>query len=95
MAASAHHAISNKGGKIYGIFRYTCMYKQPILTKYWNYNSFVQILYSTLRYVFLVARCNIIRASWGSSKNKRLSCRKKYIEEFETSFLWLHAVFLM
>ena len=32
------------------IFRHTCIYKQPILTKQWNYNIFVQILYSYLRY---------------------------------------------
>ena len=32
------------------IFRRTCICKQPILTKYWNYNNFLQILYSCLRY---------------------------------------------
>ena len=32
------------------IFRHTCLYKQPILTKYWNCINFVQILYSYLRY---------------------------------------------
>ena len=32
------------------IFRRTCICKQPILTKYWNYNNFLQILYSYLRY---------------------------------------------
>ena len=47
------------------MFRHKCMYKQPTLTKYWNYNIFVQILYSYFRYtgrLFLgcalfVARC--------------------------------------
>ena len=33
------------------ILRHTCMYKQPILTKQWNYNNFVQILHSYLRYI--------------------------------------------
>ena len=32
------------------IFRHTCIYKQPIFTKQWNYNIFVQILYSYLSY---------------------------------------------
>ena len=49
----------------------TCMYKQTTLTEDWNYNTFVQILYSYFRYtgsLFLgcalfVACCNIIRAS--------------------------------
>ena len=29
------------------ILSHTCMYRQPTLTKYWNYNVFVQILYIT------------------------------------------------
>ena len=32
------------------IFRHKCMYKQPMLTKQWNYDIFVQILYNYLRY---------------------------------------------
>ena len=47
-------------------------------------------------YVFLVPRCNIIRASWGT-ENERLSYRKKYIVEFVsgTSIFWLHTLLLM
>ena len=33
------------------IFRHTCMYKQPRLTKYWIYNNFEQMFYSYLRYI--------------------------------------------
>ena len=32
------------------IFRLTFMYKQPKLTRKWNYNIFVQILHSSVRY---------------------------------------------
>ena len=67
-------------------FLATRIYKQSILTKWWNNNIFVQILNSYLKYpdrlcVFLVVRCNIIRASW-ETKKERLNYRKKYIEEF-------------
>ena len=31
------------------IFRHKCMHKQPILTKPWNYDICVQILYNYLR----------------------------------------------
>ena len=54
MAASTYPDIS-KEVEIH-IFRYNCifrnafMYKQPILTKWWNDNTFVQILYNCLRY---------------------------------------------
>ena len=55
MAASANHAISkkveNRVPRRNRTFRRTCMYKQPILTKWRNYNNFVQILYSYLRYI--------------------------------------------
>ena len=55
MTASAYHVISkeveNRILRPNHIFRHTCMYKQPILTKQWNYNIFVQILYSYLRYI--------------------------------------------
>ena len=46
--------------------------------------------------VFLVPRCNIIRASW-ETKNERLSYRKKYIVEFVsgTSLFWLRTLLLM
>ena len=53
VAASAYHLISkeveNRIFKQKSIFRHTCMYKQPILIKYRNYNILVQILYSYLR----------------------------------------------
>ena len=108
MVASAHHVIpkevENRVLKDKCIFRHTGIYKQHKLTGHWNYNNFVQILYSYLRYtdrlcgcVFLVARCNIIRASWELRKNERLSYRKKYTEKFGwgISLFWLHALLLM
>ena len=69
------------------IFRQTCMYKQTILTKQWNYCIFVKIPYSYFRQtdrLFLgcalfVTGCNIFRTSW-KTKKESLSCRKKYIE---------------
>ena len=54
MAASTYRVISKEvESRVFRrnrIFRHTCMYKQPILTKYWNCINFVQILYSYLRY---------------------------------------------
>ena len=47
------HVISTEENRVSrhnGIFRHTCMYKQPIWTKQPNYNDFVQILYSYLRF---------------------------------------------
>ena len=76
MAASAYHVISKEvenhiitSGTIE--FLYTYLFKQPSLTKEWNYNTLVPILYSYFRYtgrLFLgctlfVACCNSIRAS--------------------------------
>ena len=75
MAASAYHVrskeVENHIFKHKWIFRQLFMYKQPTLTKQWNNNVFVQILYSYFRCtgrLFLgcalfVARCNINRAS--------------------------------
>ena len=64
----------------------------------------MQIWYSYLRYtgrfflgyVLFVVQCDIIRASWETNK-ERLSCRKKYIEEFVwgTSLFWLHFLLSM
>ena len=64
----------------------------------------MQILYSYFRYtgrLFLgyalfVARCNTIRTSW-ETKKERLSYRKKCIEEFVwgISLFWLHALLSM
>ena len=62
-------------------FRHTCMYKQPILRKQWNCNSFVQTLHSYLRYTdrllmcFLVALCYIIRVL-SKTKKERLNYSK-------------------
>ena len=76
MAASAYLVISKEvenhiitSGTIG--FLYTCIFKQPSLTKEWNYNTLVRILYSYFRCtgrLFLgcalfVACCNSIRAS--------------------------------
>ena len=49
-----------------------------------------------LRCAFFVASCNIIRASWETKKEWRMSYRKKYIEksEWETSLFWLMVSFL-
>ena len=108
MVASAHHVITkeveNRVFQDKCIFRHTRIYKEHKLTRHWNYNNSVQILYSYLRYtdrlcgcVFLVARYNIISASWELRKNERLNCRKKYTEKFVwgTSFFWLHILLLM
>ena len=62
----------------------------------------MKILYSYFRYTgrlllwcaVFVACCIIIRALWETKKEKRLSYRKKYKEEFawETSIFWLHTL---
>ena len=90
MAALAYYVIStaveNHTFKHNWIFRHFCIYKQPILTKEWNFNIFVQMLYSYFKYngrLFLgyalfVACCNTIRNSWETRK-ERLSYRKKCI----------------
>ena len=53
LAASAYYVTSkeveNRVFRHNRIFRQTCMHKQPIFTKSWNFNNFVQILYSYLR----------------------------------------------
>ena len=82
MVVSAYHVVSEEVES--HIFRPTCMYKQPTLTKQWNYNIFVQILYSYFRYtgmpflgcVLFVARCNIIKASW-ETNNESLSLHRR------------------
>ena len=108
MTASVYHVISTEKethiSKHNWIFRRFCIYKQPTLTKCWNFTIFAQILYSYFRYtgrLFLgclhfVACCNTIRASW-ETKKERLSYRKKYIEEFVwgISLFWLHALILL
>ena len=60
------------------ILRRVCIYKEPTLTKYWNLNIFLQILYSYFRYnrrLFLgyavfAARCDTIRTSWETKKER-------------------------
>ena len=72
MVASAYGClgVENRAFRDNCICRHICMYTQDKVTKQWNYNNIVQILYSYLRYtnrlcgcLFLVAHCNIIRAS--------------------------------
>ena len=78
-------------------FRHLCTYKQPALTKYCNFSIFAQILCSYFRCigrrflgcVLFVARCNTIRASW-ETKKERLTYRKMYTEEF----VWGISLFL-
>ena len=68
MAASALYQRRQK--TVSFLCRHTRMHKKHILTKQWNYNNFAQILHSYVKHtdqalgcVFLVAHCNIIRAS--------------------------------
>ena len=105
MAASAYHVIS-KDVKNY-ILRHNWILDRHVCVnnssgKVVDYNIFVQILYSYFRYtgrIFLgcalfVAHCSIIRASWKTKKEWRLSYRKKYIEEpvRGKSLFWLHVL---
>ena len=92
-----------KGGrkshlKVHCIFRQTCMFKPLTLTIRWNYKFLCKyyIVISDLGCVFFVARCNIIRASL-QTKKERLSYRKRYIEKcvWETSLFWLNTLFTM
>ena len=92
MAASSYHVISKKvENHIFKhnlMFRDTCMYKQPTLTKYFKYTGRL-----FLGCALLLAHCNIIRASW-ETKKERLGHRKKYIKEFVrgTLLFWLYAL---
>ena len=80
MAASAYHFISketeNRVFRNNRIFRHTLIYKQPILTKKGNYNNFLQILHSYLRYidrildVFFFLLAVILSELYQSSKKK-------------------------
>ena len=100
MAASVYHVISKEvENHIFGhnwSFRHTCMYKQPTLTKQWNYNIFVQI-YIYFRYTarfflgcaFFIAHLSIIRTSW-ETKKESLNYRKSiYMEEFMRDITFL------
>ena len=69
------------------IFRHTCMHKQLILTKQWNYNIFEQVLHSYLRctdrlsdVLFLLLA---VMLSELQTKKETLSHEKKYIEVCE------------
>ena len=79
------------------ILRRIYMYKQSflqssgIITFLCKYHTGISDTHrQALRCVFLVARCNIIRASW-ETKKEIFSCRKEYKEEFVwgTSLFWL------
>ena len=108
LAALAYHVISteveNHIFKHNWIFRHFCIYKQPTLTKQWNFNVFVQWLCSYFRYTGrlffgyapFVPHRNTIRISW-ETKKERLSYRKTCIEEFVwgISLFWLHAFLSM
>ena len=107
MAASAYHVISkeikNRCFRQTRIFKHIYMYKQPILTKCCGIITILSKYYIVISdklidtwLCFPVARWNIIKASW-ESKKKKLSYRKKYIEEFvwQTSLFWLHSLIPM
>ena len=91
MAATVYHFIlKEKENCIFGnncIFRHTCMYKQTKLTKQWNYNIFVQILYSYLRYtdrlldVFFSSLAVILSEFHEKPRKEDRVTEKKYIEE--------------
>ena len=102
MAASVYHVISKEvENHSFGhnwSFRHTCMYKQPTLTKQWNYNIFVQI-YIYFRYTarfflgcaFFNAHLSIIRTSW-ETKKESLSYRKSTWKNlWGTSLFWQYA----
>ena len=89
-------------------FRHICIHKQSILTKQQNNNILVQISFSYLRYtdrfldltcsslVRMVLRCNIIRAS-RETKKERLSYRKKVLIRISVrgNTFWLDVYFSM
>ena len=103
MAASAYHLISNEVEYSFFrhnlIFRHACMYKEPKMTKQWNYCTFVQMLYSHLRYtVFFLLLALILSELHENSRRKDLkSYRKKVHQKFVqvTSLFWLHALLLL
>ena len=80
MAASAYDdvkkEVENQIFRPNSTFTHKCVYKQPTLKKFWNYNIFVLILYSYFRYTsrpflgcaIFVACCNIIKALRESKK---------------------------
>ena len=96
VAASVYHVISkeveNHIFRHNRIFRHTCMHKQLILTKQWNYNIFVEVLHSYLRYtdrlldvVFLLLA---VILSELQTKKERSGHRKKHIEVCEGHYFF-------
>ena len=68
------------------IFRPTYFYKQPILTRQWNYNNFVHMLYSYLRYndrlldVFFLLLVIILSEFYENPRTEN-SVRKKFTQK--------------
>ena len=88
MAVSPYHAcMNNPHWQSSGIVIFLC--KHDVVISDTLIGSFLDVF-------LVVARCNIIRASW-ETKKERLSYRKKYIEEFVwgISLFWLHALHSM
>ena len=85
MAASVYHVISKEvENHIFGhnwSFRHTCMYKQPTLTKQWNYNIFVQI-YIYFRYTakFFLG-CAFLMLTWVLSELHEKPRREVWVTE--------------
>ena len=75
-----------------------------IINPYWKsseiiiflckYHIVISVTLAGTLICFLVARCNIIRGL-RETKKKRLSYRKNYIEVWDTSRSWQHALLLM
>ena len=72
------------------IFRLTFMYKQPMLTRKWNYNIFVQILHSSVRYTAQYHSCSLwycqsfTRNQEGKMDSQKSVCRRKVICHFNS-----------
>ena len=109
MTASAYHVISteveNHIFKRKWIFRHLCIQSNPhwqcsgiIIHWYYKYSvsGILDTLVGSSWMCALCARCNIIRTSW-ETKKERLSYRKKHIEEFVQgiSLFWLHPLLSM
>ena len=92
VAASAYHIISHYIFRHNHNFRHTGIYEQPTLTKQWNYNIFVHILYSYLRYtdtllvVFFLLLTEILLEFY---EKKR---RKDWVAEESTWTNWVRDI---
>ena len=84
------------------VFKHICCINNP----HWQSSGIITFLYKYYIvisdamvgcFLFFVAGCNIIRASWETKKELRLSYRKNYIREFVwgTQLFWLHALLFM